>query len=50
MDCPSCGAAPNRPDQRFCAKCGTNLAPVEPPAAYGQGTRITPQATPPAQG
>ena len=41
MDCPSCGAPPNRPDQRFCAKCGTNLAPVEPPAAYGQGTRIT---------
>lgn len=41
MDCLSCGAAPNRPDQRFCAKCGTNLAPVEPPAAYGHGTRIT---------
>lgn len=41
MDCPSCATPPARPDQRFCAKCGTNLAPVVPPAAYGQGTRIT---------
>lgn len=41
MDCPSCGTPPDRPEQRFCAKCGTNLAPAEPPTAYGQGTRIT---------
>ncbi|WP_322937171.1 zinc ribbon domain-containing protein [Nocardioides bizhenqiangii] len=41
MDCPTCGTPPDRPDQRFCAKCGTNLAPAEPPTAYGQGTRIT---------
>lgn len=41
MDCPECGTAAAGPDQRFCVKCGTNLAPVEPPTAYGQGTRIT---------
>ena len=41
MNCPGCGTASARPDQRFCVKCGTNLAPVEPPSAYGQGTRIT---------
>lgn len=41
MDCPSCGAAAARPDQQYCARCGTNLAPVEPPAAYDQGTRIS---------
>jgi hypothetical protein len=40
-DCPSCGTPQARPDQRFCAKCGTNLAAVEPPAAYGQPSRIT---------
>ncbi len=41
MDCPSCGTSAAHPDQRFCAKCGTNLAPVEPPAVYGQATRIS---------
>ncbi len=41
MDCPSCGTPQAHPDQRFCAKCGTNLAPIEPPAAYGQPSRIT---------
>jgi hypothetical protein len=41
MDCPNCSTPRDRPDQRFCAKCGTNLAPAEPPTAYGQGTRIT---------
>jgi hypothetical protein len=40
-DCPSCGTPQARPEQRFCAKCGTNLAAVEPPAAYGQPSRIT---------
>lgn len=41
MDCPSCGTAAAHPDQRFCAECGTNIAAVEPPSAYGQATRIT---------
>jgi hypothetical protein len=52
MDCPSCGTPAVHPDQRFCAKCGTNLpgassaapetvAAVEPPPAYGRPPRIT---------
>ncbi|PWN01113.1 hypothetical protein DJ010_19875 [Nocardioides silvaticus] len=41
MDCPSCGAAAARPDQHYCARCGTTLAPVEPPTAYDRGTRIS---------
>jgi hypothetical protein len=41
MDCPSCGTGATRPDQRFCAKCGTNLAPVVPPAAWGDVPRIS---------
>lgn len=41
MDCPNCGATAAGPDQRFCAKCGTNLAPAAPPTAYGQAPRIT---------
>jgi len=41
MDCPSCGTAAARFDQPFCAKCGTSLAPVEPPTAYGDAPRIT---------
>lgn len=56
MDCPSCGTRAVGPDQRFCATCGTRLAPtedagasavpetvaaVEPPPAFGQPPRIT---------
>ncbi|WP_183099543.1 hypothetical protein [Nocardioides pelophilus] len=32
MDCPSCSAPAAGPDQRFCATCGTRLAPATDPA------------------
>lgn len=41
-DCPGCGTPRVREDQRFCAHCGTSLAPpVEPPPAYDRPARIT---------
>ncbi len=41
MECPSCGTEAAPTGQRFCSKCGANLAPAVPPTAYGQGSRIT---------
>lgn len=46
MKCPRCGAE-NRPNARFCQKCGAALEPAPPPQSTRQPTKPLPSSGPP---